>query len=43
MSLIEIRNLSKKFGKNVILDGVDLDINEGEVVAIIGPSGTGKL
>ena len=42
MSLSEIRNLSKKFGKNVILDGVDLDINEGEVVAIIGPSGTGK-
>ena len=42
MSLIEIRNLSKKFGNNVILDGVDLNINQGEVVAIIGPSGTGK-
>ncbi len=42
MSLIEIRGLSKSFGKNVVLDNVDLDINEGEVVAIIGPSGTGK-
>jgi len=42
MSLIEIRNLKKKFGNNVVLDGVDLDIEKGEVVAIIGPSGTGK-
>lgn len=42
MSYIEIRGLSKKFGENVVLDGVDLDINKGEVVAIIGPSGTGK-
>lgn len=42
MSLIEIRGLSKKFGNNVVLDNVDLDIEKGEVVAIIGPSGTGK-
>lgn len=42
MSYIEIRGLSKKFGKNQVLDGVDLDIEKGEVVAIIGPSGTGK-
>lgn len=42
MSLIEIRGLSKKFGNNVVLDQVDLDIEKGEVVAIIGPSGTGK-
>lgn len=42
MSYIEIRGLSKKFGKNIVLDDVDLDIEEGEVVAIIGPSGTGK-
>ena len=42
MSYIEIRGLSKKFGENVVLDGVDLDIEKGEVVAIIGPSGTGK-
>lgn len=42
MSLIEIKGLSKKFGNNVVLDGVDLNIDKGEVVAIIGPSGTGK-
>ncbi|MBO6214203.1 MAG: amino acid ABC transporter ATP-binding protein [Lachnospiraceae bacterium] len=42
MSFIEIRGLSKKFGENVVLDNVDLDIEKGEVVAIIGPSGTGK-
>ena len=42
MSLVEIRGLSKKFGNNVVLDNVDLDIDKGEVVAIIGPSGTGK-
>lgn len=42
MSYIEIRALSKKYGDNVVLDKVDLDIQKGEVVAIIGPSGTGK-
>lgn len=42
MSYIEIRGLKKRYGNNVVLDGVDLDINQGEVVAIIGPSGTGK-
>ena len=42
MSLVEIRGLSKKFGNNVVLDDINLDIEKGEVVAIIGPSGTGK-
>lgn len=42
MSLVEIRGLKKAFGSNVVLDGIDLNIEEGEVVAIIGPSGTGK-
>lgn len=42
MSLIEIRGLSKQYGNNVVLDKIDLDIEKGEVVAIIGPSGTGK-
>ncbi|MCC8122805.1 MAG: amino acid ABC transporter ATP-binding protein [Oscillospiraceae bacterium] len=42
MNFVEIRGLSKRFGDNVVLDGLDLDIEKGEVVAIIGPSGTGK-
>lgn len=42
MSLVEIKGLKKSFGNNVVLDGIDLSIEEGEVVAIIGPSGTGK-
>lgn len=40
--MIEIKNLSKKYKNNVVLDGIDLSIKKGEVVAIIGPSGTGK-
>jgi ABC-type polar amino acid transport system ATPase subunit len=42
MSAIEIHGLSKKYGDHVVLDQVDLTINKGDVVAIIGPSGTGK-
>ena len=40
--LIEIKNASKSFGKNVILDRIDLTIYRGEALVIIGPSGTGK-
>ncbi|KAB1436040.1 amino acid ABC transporter ATP-binding protein [Candidatus Galacturonibacter soehngenii] len=42
MSFVEIRGLSKKFGQNVVLNDINLDIRKGDVVAIIGPSGTGK-
>ncbi|WP_045054444.1 ABC transporter ATP-binding protein [Aliterella atlantica] len=40
--IIELRGVSKKFGNNVVLDNVDLKIHQGEALAIIGPSGTGK-
>jgi phospholipid/cholesterol/gamma-HCH transport system ATP-binding protein len=40
--LVQLRGISKKFGDNVILDGVDIDIYKGEGLGIIGPSGTGK-
>jgi phospholipid/cholesterol/gamma-HCH transport system ATP-binding protein len=40
--LIELRGVSKTFGSNKVLDNIDLTIYEGEAVAIIGPSGTGK-
>ena len=42
MSLIEIRNLRKEFPDSVPLADVSCDIEEGEVISIIGPSGTGK-
>jgi phospholipid/cholesterol/gamma-HCH transport system ATP-binding protein len=40
--IIQLRGVSKAFGKNVILDGMDLDIYPSEGLGIIGPSGTGK-
>ncbi|AFP31479.1 amino acid ABC transporter ATP-binding protein [Marinobacter sp. BSs20148] len=40
--MIELKSLSKHFGKNVVLDGIDLTIKKGEIIVIIGPSGTGK-
>ncbi|MGB3207349.1 MAG: ABC transporter ATP-binding protein, partial [Crinalium sp.] len=40
--LIELKGISKSFGNNVILDNVDLTIQRGDSLGIIGPSGTGK-
>lgn len=40
--MIEFRNLKKSFGDHVVLNGVDLIVNEGETLALLGPSGTGK-
>jgi phospholipid/cholesterol/gamma-HCH transport system ATP-binding protein len=40
--LIELKGISKSFGQSQILDRVDLRIDRGEALAIIGPSGTGK-
>lgn len=42
MSYISVKNLHKKFGDDEILKGIDLDINQGEVISIIGASGGGK-
>jgi phospholipid/cholesterol/gamma-HCH transport system ATP-binding protein len=42
MSLIEFRKVYKRFGRQVVLNGVDLRIEEGESVVIIGASGSGK-
>ncbi len=40
--MIRVENLSKKFGELTVLKNINLDINKGEVISIIGPSGTGK-
>ena len=40
--ILSVKNLTKKFGKNEVLKGVNLDVYEGDVVAIIGASGCGK-
>jgi phospholipid/cholesterol/gamma-HCH transport system ATP-binding protein len=40
--MIELRGVRKRFGQQVVLDGVDFNVQEGETVALLGPSGTGK-
>ncbi len=42
MSIIKVRGLKKNFGALTVLDGVGLDVEEGECIAIIGGSGCGK-
>lgn len=40
--LLDLQGITKSFGNNQILDGLDLVMERGEAIAIIGPSGTGK-
>lgn len=40
--MIQIEGLSKRYHDNIVLEDVSLNINEGDVIGIIGPSGTGK-
>jgi len=42
MSLIEFRKVFKRFGRQVVLNGVDLSVQEGESLVILGASGSGK-
>ena len=42
MSLLEVKNLKKSFDDNVVLKDISLNVDKGEVLAIIGPSGSGK-
>ena len=40
--IFEVKNLRKNFGKNEVLNDINLTVNSGEVVSLIGPSGSGK-
>ena len=42
MALLEIRGLVKQFGGLAAINGVDLDVNQGEILGLIGPNGAGK-
>lgn len=41
-ALIEIKQLSKNFGQQTVLDGIDLNIESGRIVGLVGPNGSGK-
>ena len=41
--MLEIRNIHKSFGSTPVLGGIDLDVNQGDVIAIIGPSARWSL
>ncbi len=42
MALLEVRDLHKSFGDTVVLDGVSMSVEKGDVIAVLGPSGGGK-
>ena len=41
MALLEIKDIHKSFGNLHVLKGIDLTVNKGDVIAILGPSGSG--
>lgn len=40
--MIKLENIHKQFGETEVLKGIDLEIQQGEIIVIIGSSGTGK-
>ena len=42
MAILEIKDLHKAYGKNTVLKSINAEVEEGDVIAILGPSGTGK-
>ena len=41
-TIIRVKNLSKAYGDNVVLENINTEIKQGDIIAIIGPSGCGK-
>ena len=42
MSVLEVKNIKKNFGKTEVLKGISFSLEKGEVLSIIGSSGSGK-
>ncbi len=42
MAILTLKNIHKSFRDNVVLSGIDLAVNKGDIIGIVGPSGTGK-
>ena len=42
MKILEVQSLRKNFGSLEVINDISLEVNQGEVVGIIGPSGSGK-
>ena len=43
MNILEIKNIEKSFGENKVLRDISLSVKDGEIVSVIGPSGSGKI
>ena len=42
-TLLKIENLSKSFGENTVLKDINLELNEGEILGLVGENGAGRL
>ena len=42
MSMIEVKNVTKRYGDKTVVDDLNFEVNEGEIFGFIGPSGSGK-
>ena len=41
-TILECKNLSKKYGRKLALDGINLSLNSGRIIGLLGPNGSGK-